>query len=62
MQVNAKLQRAGRKGAKVANRRKPGDAAKASKMSRKVAKKIPTKTRKRAAKKAAQTRKRRAAQ
>ena len=55
--VNARRSRAGRKGAKVANRWKPGDRAKASQAARRVAKKIPKKTRSRAAKKAARTRK-----
>ena len=57
--VNPKRVRAGRKGAKVANRWRPGDHAKASRASSKVAKKIPRKTRSRAAKKAAKTRRQR---
>lgn len=58
--VDPKRVRAGRRGAKIANRWRPGDRAKASRMSSKVAKKIPKKTRRRAAKKAAKTRKLRA--
>lgn len=54
--VDAKRAKAGRKGAKVAHRWKPGDRRKASAASRRVAKATPKKTRSRAAKKAARTR------
>jgi len=56
--VNPKRVRAGKKGAKVANRWRSGDREKASRMSSKVARKIPRSVRSRAAKKAAKTRKR----
>ena len=55
--VNPRRVAAGKKGAKVANRWRPGDREKASKASSRVAKKIPKRTRSKAAKKAAKTRK-----